>query len=147
MDKGCQRTWGPKLPWWKNTFGFKDVFEEVIVKGAKSQVWKTVVVGVFLEDNARCFQELNHKGQQTTTGTVRPGETPSDWAGVVSWTVHQFYLLCLFFQPTWLIQCLFCHYVCIHNWMSAGPYEAFCVFKAMSNISGCKSDDTMFSPS
>lgn len=54
--------------------------KEVIVKGAKSQVWKTVVVGVFLEDNVTgvFWRESHRKGQQTATGTVRPGETPSD---------------------------------------------------------------------
>lgn len=54
--------------------------KEVIVKGAKSQVWKTVVVGVFLEDNATGVfgESYTIKDSSENTGTVQPGETPSD---------------------------------------------------------------------
>lgn len=55
--------------------------KEVIVKGAKSipgmeNSGRWGFPGRFC---CRCFwREQHHKGQQTTTGTVRHGETPSD---------------------------------------------------------------------
>lgn len=52
--------------------------KEVIVKGAKSQVWKTVVVGVFLEDNATGVfgESYTIKDSRQTRGQSNLGKLP-----------------------------------------------------------------------